>query len=228
MRFVNTWSKSREPILRRRRREAQANRLAAAARHLEHVVRCGLGPLVRRIHCVALTGDDMAVERILHIRRWIRLSPEPLSVALVLGEQQLGRSVAHQRVGAELVVRRVDPARAGLAQRRLPLVAAPRPRIAEPERGQHAQPRGLRSPVVHGDAHQHVFRPGLRVLHEHVEVPVVVKHVGIEKLVLEFLPRQTAVGLHEFAIRKFPLRILIEIFHVRVSGRAVEVEVVPP
>ncbi len=79
---------------------------------------------------------------------------------------------------------------------------------------------------MHGDADEDVFRALLRVLHEHVKVPVVVKDAGIEQLVLKLFPRASPVRFDQVPVGILPLRVLVEILHVRVGGRAVEVEVV--
>ena len=71
-----------------------------------------------------------------------------------------------------------------------------------------------------------VFRALLGVLDENIEVPVVVEDARIQQFVLELLARPPPVGLHQVAIRKLPLRILVQVLHVRVRRRAVEVEVV--
>src|SRR5258708_2622137 len=47
-----------------------------------------------------------------------------------------------------------------------------------------------------------------------------------EELVLELLPRATAVLVQELVVGKRGLRVLVEHLRVRVRGRAVEVEVV--
>ena len=131
-----------------------------------------------------------------------------------------------QPVLAKLMVRGLNDARPHLAQRRLRLVLAPRPGVAEPERRQDTKPGRFRPAIVHGDADEDVFRALLRVLHEHVEIPVVVEDAGIEQLVLELFPRSSPVGLDQVPVGILPLRVLVEILHVRVGGRAVDVEVV--
>ena len=84
----------------------------------------------------------------------------------------------------------------------------------------------FRSAIVDCDTDEHVFRAFLRIFDEHVEVAVVVEYAGVEQLVLEFLPRPSPVRFDQVPVGKLPLRILVQIFHVRVRGRAVEVEVV--
>jgi hypothetical protein len=79
---------------------------------------------------------------------------------------------------------------------------------------------------VHGNSNEDVFRALLRVLHEHVKIPVVVEHACIEQLVLELFPRSSPVRFDQVPVAILPLRVLVEILHVRVGWRAVEVEVV--
>ena len=120
----------------------------------------------------------------------------------------------------------LNDARSHLAQRRLRLIRVPGPGIAEPERRQDTKPGRFRPAIVHGDADEDVFRALLRVFHEHVEVPVVVEGAGIEQLVLELVPRSAPVRVDQVPVGILPLRVLVEILHVRVRGRAVDVEVV--
>ncbi len=80
--------------------------------------------------------------------------------------------------------------------------------------------------IVHRDPDQNVFRSLLGVLDEHIEVAVLGEHAGIEQFVFELFSRSPAVGLDKVAIREFPLRILVEVLHVGMRRRAVDVEVV--
>ena len=166
------------------------------------------------------------MEGVLDERDRVGLGPEASGVALVLGEQQLRLAIAVQAIGAERVVRRLDRIRAHPAQRRATTVHAPRPRVAEPQRRQHPEASGLGPAIVHRDPDEHVFGAALRVLHEHVEVPVFVERPRVQQLVLEVLARTRPVGLDKVPVRVFPLGILVEVLHVGVRGRAVEVEVV--
>src|SRR4029078_1474749 len=58
------------------------------------------------------------------------------------------------------------------------------------------------------------------------EVPVVVEDAGVQELVLQLLAAPPAVRLDEVPVRELALRVLVEVLHVRVRGRGVEVEVV--
>ena len=115
---------------------------------------------------------------------------------------------------------------AGFAQDRLRVVVAPRPRIPEPQRRQDVQPGGLGASVVDRHPDQDVVRTRLGVFHEHVEVAVVVEDPRVDQLVLEVLPRAPPIRLHEVTVGELPLRVLVEVLHVRVGRRRVDVEVV--
>jgi hypothetical protein len=70
--------------------------------------------------------------------------------------------------------------------------------------------RRLRTAVVDGDADGHVLGRRLRVLHEHVEVAVVVEDAGIEELELRSAAAAPLVLLDEPLVRILPLRIFAE------------------
>ena len=186
----------------------------------------GLGPGLGGIHRLALSRDNVGVERILDVGRRIGLAPQTLRIALVFGEEQLRGAIAMQPVFAQLMVRGLNGARSRFAQRRLAIVLAPRPGVAEPQCRQDAQPGRFRPAIVHGDPDEDVFRAFLGVFDEHVKVAVVVKYAGIEQLVLELFPRSSPVGLDQVPVGILPLRVLVEVLHVGVRRRAVEVEVV--
>ena len=86
--------------------------------------------------------------------------------------------------------------------------------------------RGFRSAIVDADLNQDVLGRFLRVFHEHIEIPVLVKDAGVEQFVLGLLPAPTAIGHDQLIIGIGRLRILVQILHVGVRRRAVEVEVI--
>src|SRR5215831_11520169 len=120
----------------------------------------------------------------------------------------------------------LDRAGPGLTQRWFRLVIAPRPGVSEPQRRQYPETGGLRPAVVGGDPDTYIVRTALGVFDEYIEIPVVVKDSGIQQLVLEIFARQPPVRFHQVTVRKLPLRVLVQILHVRVRRRAVDVEVV--
>ena len=127
---------------------------------------------------------------------------------------------------AQLMVCGLNGARPRFAQRRLAIVLAPRPGVAEPQCRQDPQPGRFRPAIVHGDPDEDVFRAFLGVFDKHVKVAVVVKYAGVEQLVLELFPRSSPVGFDQVPVGILPLRVLVEVLHVGVRRRAVEVEVV--
>ena len=82
------------------------------------------------------------------------------------------------------------------------------------------------SPIGRRDSHQDVVRTGFGVLHVDVEVSVVLEHARVEEFILHVVAVAPAVRLHQVGVGKGRLRILVQVLHVRVGRRAVEVEVV--
>ena len=80
--------------------------------------------------------------------------------------------------------------------------------------------------IVDGNLHQEILGRRLRILDEHVEVAVVVEGPGVEQLVLEIMTPPPAVAVDEVLVREGALRILVQVLHVRMGWRRIEVEVV--
>ena len=78
-----------------------------------------------------------------------------VGVGLVVAEQELGIAFQLEHVAPELVVLGEDKARLG-AQRRLAWIDPPRPRVAEPQRGEHVDGRRLGTRVADGHLDVHV------------------------------------------------------------------------
>ncbi len=74
------------------------------------------------------------------------------------------------------------------------------------------------------DEHQDLVVGPLRVLHDHVEIPVLVEDAGIEELVLHLQLAAMPVGDDQILVGVRALWILVEALHIRVRRRAVEVE----
>src|SRR4030095_12364075 len=80
--------------------------------------------------------------------------------------------------------------------------------------------------IAHGDLDQDVFSGSFRVFHENVEVAILVKYSGIEQLVLEVRAASLAVRFNQLLIRVGFLRIFVEVLHVGMRGRRIEIEVI--
>ncbi len=130
-----------------------------------------------------------------------------------------------QRVGVMRMHHRLAGAFEQL-QLRLRATALLRPGVAEPQRRQHVQRRRIGAAVGDADLHQQVVRRGLSVFDEDVEVAAAVEHAGVQQFVLGLMPAARAVGAHDVVVGIGRLRVLVQVLHVRVRGRAVEVEVV--
>ena len=105
-------------------------------------------------------------------------------------------------------------------------LVAPRPGVAKPQGGQYLDLRRLRAPVANGDLDQDVLRLDLGVLDEDIKVPILIEDAGVEQLIFGGLFVAHPVGFNDGPVWVRGLRILVEVFHIRVGWRAVEVEVV--
>ena len=84
----------------------------------------------------------------------------------------------------------------------------------------------LGAAIVDRELDEDVLRRFLGVLNEHVEVTVLVEDPGIDQLIFELVLSSAPVRFHEVGIRERRLGILVQVLHVRVRGRAIQVEVV--
>src|SRR5947207_2512790 len=184
----------------------------------------------RGVHRVGPAVDHVVVERVLYIERRVGDTPEAARVRLVLGEEQIGGALANEPAPAG---RRVlgfdhDPARARRrrAQSRPRRARLPRPRVSKPQRRQHVHVGRVGPAVGDRDADQHLVDGGLRVLDDDVEVAIVVEDAGVEQLVFARSPVPARGLLEQQRVGKRALRILVEVLHVGVGRRVVEVEAV--
>ncbi len=83
----------------------------------------------------------------------------------------------------------------------------------------------IRPAVERGDLDEDVFHIRFRVFHEDVEIPVVLEHARIQQLKLRIRAPALSVFLHQPAVRKFRLRVLVQHAHVAVSWRGIQVEI---
>jgi hypothetical protein len=160
--------------------QAQTKRPRFSGLHGDRIMSCRLGPRLPRVYRVVAAVDEISVETILDVRRAVGRAEEALGVGLILGEEQLGGAFAAEEPFTEIRVRGADHAGRGLPQRWPGSGSAPGPGVAKPESRQEVQRGGLRSAVRDGDLDEEVFRRGLRVFDEHVEIAVLVEHAGVE------------------------------------------------
>ena len=127
---------------------------------------------------------------------------DPLRVGFILGEQQRSCPFAIEVLLPQFGVTAAHHHRPfcleRFAQRRsVGDVISPGPLVAKPERRQDVQFGGLGTAVVDADLNQQIFGRFLGVLHEDVEVAVLVEHARIKQFVLQFLPRPLPACFNE-------------------------------
>src|SRR6267142_5906372 len=101
-----------------------------------------------------------------------------------------------------------------------------RPVVPEPERRQEMQFCSVRSTVDCRDPHEDVFRTAFGIFHKDVEISIVIEDPGVEEFILHLAFRTAAVRFYQIGIGIGRLWVLVEILHVGVRRRTVEVEVV--
>ena len=86
---------------------------------------------------------------------------------------------------------------------------------------------GLVGPsVAYADLYQQIGRCGLCVLHEYVKIAVFVEYAAVDQLEFGIGPSAMSVGVYQIQIRICILRILIEILHIRMGRRTVQVVII--
>jgi len=204
--------------------EAGANDDLATGGNGQAIYSRSFGSHLRRIYGVPLPIDDVVVDGVFLHRRGSR-SGEARVVGFVLGEQQ--RRAVFENDPALAVLRLVQFDRVGRTRQ------APHPRpfhpvppgpgITEPDGRQQMNLRFFRSAVRNRHADQDVFRRRLGVFGENIEVAVVREDPRIFQFELTLVAAASFVLDDQVLIRKGSLRVLVQIFHVRVGGRAVQV-----
>ena len=217
------------------RRQANGYNRGASGRNQHGVVRRSLRADARRVHRAGPPVHDGVVDAVLEVLAWRVDAVEPRDVGLVVGDQHWRRRLARLcfeghdpwpiSARPKRQHRRVRP-RNRRAQAGPIGMQIPHPCIAEPDRGQHVERRGLGPVIGHGDAHHDVFGVGLGVLDEDVEVAVLVEDAGVHELELLLVAPASPVLLDEGFVGERRLRILVKHPHVRVGWRGVQVEVV--
>ena len=210
--------------------QPQPHGLPLARVDRQAIVRRRLRSLVLRIDRVILAVNDAVVDAVLDVGRAIGNAENTLRVRFVFGEQHRHFAFAVEIAVAKFWIHGLDDrARshaANLLQVRPVGWPLPRPLVAEPERRQHVNLGRLRTAIVDCDLDQDVVGRLLGVLDEDVEIAILVEDARVEQLVFKFLPAAGTAGIDKVGVGKRRLRILVQIFHVRMGRRAVEVEVI--
>ena len=120
----------------------------------------------------------------------------------------------------------VGPWRSGGSRHlRAAAVSPPGPGVAKPQRGEQVKLSGVGSAIVSRDADEDIFSRGLRIFDEDIEIAVFIEHARVEQFVFGIVAAPAAVFFNQSRVGKFRLRILVEVFHVRVGGGRVQIKV---
>ena len=183
-----------------------------------------------RVDDAVLAVDDVIVDAVLDEGTAIGHPEDALRVGLVLREQQGRFALTIEEALSQPRIDDLDDVapRHGrnLLQGRPIRSSVPGPLVAEPERRQNVQFRGFRAAIANGDLNEQVLGGRLGILHEDIEVTIFVKDAGVDQFVLELVTAPAAVGLDEVGVGEGGLGILVEVLHVRVRRRTIEIEVV--
>ena len=216
--------------------EAQPQGCRIAGFYFQPVVRRDLGAPLFGIHCTLIALYHAVVDAVFHVRAVVRIvGKESGIIRFILGKEQRHLAFAGKNEFTQQRMRCRDRARARrcLDLLEVRLLGCPVgfgnpgcPVIPEPECRQEMQFGCVRSPVGRRDPHQDVFRTGFGVLHEDVEIAVGLEDARVEELILHLVPGAPLVGVHQVGVRKGRLGVFVEVLHVGVGRRRVEVEVV--
>ena len=220
---------SPQPV-RRLVRQPQSDRLAFLRRHGESEVGRCLGAVQFGVDGVLVPVDDGVDNAVFAVGLLIGLIEGPLSIGFIFGEQKINHAFAVEKSLPKETMPSGDGPHVRACSEDLQLrflfLATPRPGVAKPKGRQHMDLRRLWAPVADSDLDQDVLRLDLGVLDEDVKVPVLIEDACVEQFILGGLFVACPVGFDDGPVRVLGLRILVEILHVRVSWRAVEVEVI--
>ena len=155
-------------------------------------MRRGLRASLLWVHCEAIPSDHVIVEGVLVVCLHAIGTIEPDDVRFVITEQEGRVALRVQGERVQLGMACFHCSRAGDSEPRLARVCFPGPGVAEPDLREQMDRRLFGTAIVDRHLHQHVFRPGLGVLDEDVEVAVVVEDAGVEQLELRPVPAAAA------------------------------------
>src|SRR5262249_28023616 len=94
------------------------------------------------------------------------------------------------------------------------------------DRREQLQPRFLRPAIDYARSYQDILDVGLGVFDEDVEITITIEHARVEKFVFHVIASPAARLLYELFLWKSGLRIFVQEFHVRMSRRRIEIEVI--
>src|SRR2546430_3744047 len=105
-------------------------------------------------------------------------------------------------------------------------ILAPGPGVAKPKRWKQVQGSRFGATIVGRDANENILVVGFGVFDENVEVAIFAEDAGVEQFEFRFRAAAALIFVHQPAVRKFGLRILIQILHVAVRWCGIEIEII--
>ena len=102
----------------------------------------------------------------------------------------------------------------------------PGPGVAKPERGKHIDSGRIAASVGDGNSNRDIVDIFLGILNLHIEVSAVLEDACVEQFELGLLTIAPRVLLDQLRIRKRLVRVLVQILHIGMSRRGVEIEVI--
>src|SRR5262249_18100887 len=149
---------------------------------------------------------------------------------LVVSKKQLGMPVADKPSLAKSRMSRNNGGNSvfihGGVQRGLYfLVPCPAPGVAKPHCRQQVDGSWIGTAISGSDADKQIIRCDLAVFNHNIEVAIVIEDAGVEQFKLRILTGTSRVLLYKPLVREGSLRILVEILHVGVGRRVIEVVV---
>ncbi len=236
VRFTNARRKDGLEVLLREPRapaiigQSQADGLCLTGREREHILSRSFGAQTIWIHRLLLTLHDIVVKAVLRVPGACLIAIETAAVGVIFCKEQGGLAFAEQPAQAIVFVLRLDDPhvvdRLPLPETRTPDVRAPGPGVAKPD-GRKQRELSLLRPVIHDlNTDAQIFRRRFGILDAHVEIPVLVEDTAVDQFELRIMAPSAAILLDQPGIGERCLRVLVQIFHVGMRRRRIEVEIV--
>src|SRR5215469_2366735 len=192
-------------------------------------MRCRLCPALVRTDRIQLFLNNVVIDAILNVGRSVWYGENPFFVGFVLRKQEFFGPLAEEKVAAEIRMLCMNCRRnrcGSLSHGWLDSARHPRPGVAIPQCRKQPQAGILPTAIVDTDANEDIFGPSFGVLDENIEVAIAIEDTGIDEFVFSFASGALLVRNDDVLVGKALLRVLVQVLHVRVRGRAVDVKVV--
>ncbi len=86
--------------------------------------------------------------------------------------------------------------------------------------------RRIWPPIRYANPDQQIFRLAFAYFHNDIKVSALVENARIDQLVLSIVFGSPLIFVNQLCVRKFGLRVFVQILHVGMSWRIVQVKVI--